>query len=154
MGGQRARSIAHPQVEIHQGELVNALGTPFIVFCDNVLDELNVSDEQKEKLLKHVMEQIMKLQRERAFVLNQDELVKELRITDQQRRQIVTITQELQKKIQPLIKEAQSGGNREEIRPKVFKIRDEYVEKLEAVLTDFRQKKWKDMLGEPFDLGD
>ena len=40
-------------------QLVEALGTPFIVFRDKVLDELKVSDEQREKLMQHVMEQIM-----------------------------------------------------------------------------------------------
>ncbi len=38
---------------------MDALGTPFIVFRDKVLDELKVSEEPKEKLLQHVMEQIM-----------------------------------------------------------------------------------------------
>jgi hypothetical protein len=40
-------------------ELVEALGTFFIVFREKVLDELKVSDDQREKLMQHLMERIM-----------------------------------------------------------------------------------------------
>ena len=185
-------------------ELVSALGAPFIVIRDKVLDELKVSDEQKEKLLGHMMEQIMEtgpfldslkeageerekklnehrkeaqeklakvlketlkaeqltrlrqieLQQERGFALGQAEPVKELKITEKQGKQLMAITQDFQQKVQHLVKQAQSGGNPEEIRPKILGIRDEYAKKLEAVLSDLQKKKWKDMLGEPFELGD
>ena len=53
------------------------------------------------------------------------------------------------------MKEAQSGGNPQEIRPKVIKIRKEHEGKIEAILSDAQKKQWKDMLGKPFDiLGD
>ena len=185
-------------------ELVQALGTPFIVFRDKVLDELKVSDEQKDKLLEHVTQQVMEtgpfldslaeageereqklsdhrkkaheklakvlketlkpeqhkrlrqivLQQERAFALGQADLVKELKINDGQRQQFVAITQELQKKVQSLVREAQSAGKPEEIRPKVSELQEEYAKKLEAVLTAEQKKQWQDMLGMPFDLGD
>jgi hypothetical protein len=45
--------------EQNRKELMEALGTPFIVYRDKVLDELKVSDEQREKLLQQAMEQIM-----------------------------------------------------------------------------------------------
>jgi hypothetical protein len=201
---QSQKAVAQVAPDEQRKDLVQALGPPFIVFRDKVLDELKVSDEPKEKLLQHMMKQIMEtgpfldslaetgeererklsehrknardklakvlketlnaaqlkrlrqieLQQEGAFALGQGEQVKELHITQEQRQQFVAVTQELHKKIEPLIKEAQSGGKPEEIRPKIFKIRDEYAKKLEAVLTDDQQKKWKDMLGEPFDLGD
>src|SRR6202023_1000478 len=48
---------------------------------------------------------------------------KELKITDEQRKQFMAVVQELQQKIEPLIKEAQSGGNPQEIGPKIMKIR-------------------------------
>ena len=60
----------------------------------------------------------------------------------------------MQKKIEPLIKEAQSGGNPEETRPKVIKIRQDHRGKIEAILSDEQKKQWKTMLGKPFDLGD
>ena len=64
------------------------------------------------------------------------------------------IVQELHKKVEPLIKEAQSGGKPEEIRPKIEQIRKEQGQKLEAVLTDDQRKQWKEMLGPKFELGD
>src|SRR5271165_6539982 len=40
-------------------QLVEALGPPFIFCRDKVLDEINVSDEQKGKLFEYIMTQIM-----------------------------------------------------------------------------------------------
>ena len=56
-------------------------------------------------------------------------------------------------KIEPLLEEAQKGGNPEEIRPKVLKLREDLQGKLEALLTDAQKKQWKEMLGKPVDLG-
>jgi hypothetical protein len=202
-GPQTQEAVAQVPDE-QRKELVSALGGPFIVIRDKVLDELKVSDEQKEKLLAYTMEQIMEtgpfldslkdagddrekqlnehrkkaheklakvlnetlkaeqfkrlrgivLQQERGFALGQGEVVKDLKITDEQRQKLIAITQEFQKKVKPLIKEAQTGGKPEEIRPKVLAMRDETAKKLEAVLNDEQKQKWKAMLGEPFDLGD
>ena len=63
----------------------------------------------------------------------------------------MAVVQDMQKKIAPLIKEAQSGGDPEEIRPKIMKIRKDHEGKLEALLTDAQKKQWKEMLGTPFD---
>ena len=64
------------------------------------------------------------------------------------------VVQGMQKKIELLINEAQSGGNLEEIRAKVMKIRKDHQDKIEAILSDTQKKQWKEMLGKPFDLGD
>jgi len=58
----------------------------------------------------------------------------------------MAVVQELQKKIEPLIKEAQSGGNIQELRPKIMKIREEHVGRIEALLSDAQKKQWKEML--------
>ena len=96
----------------------------------------------------------LELQLEGAFALGQPEVGKELKITDQQRMQFMAVVQDLQKKIEPLIKEAHEGGNPEEIRPKVMHIRKEHEAKIEAILTDAQKKQWKEMLGERFTLDD
>lgn len=97
----------------------------------------------------------LELQQEGALALwESPEVGKELKITDEQREQFMVVVQELQKKIGPLIKEAQSGGNAEEIRPKVMKIRKEAEGKLEALLTDAQKKQWQEMLGKPLKLDD
>ncbi len=95
----------------------------------------------------------LELQQEGAFALG-GEAGKELKITDDQRKQFMAVVQDLQKKVEPLIKEAQSGGNPEEIRPKVMKIRKEHEARIEAVLTDAQKKQWKEMLGKPLDLNE
>jgi hypothetical protein len=80
--------------------------------------------------------------------------MKELEITDKQKQQFVEVVQEMQKKIEPLLKEAQKDGKPEEIRPKVMKIRKEHEDKIEALLSAAQKKQWRDMLGKPLDLGD
>jgi hypothetical protein len=96
----------------------------------------------------------LELRQEGSFALGRPEIVKELKITDEQRKQFMGLVQEMQEKIAPLIKEAQSGGNPEEIRPKVMKIRKDYEGKASAILGDAQKKQWQEMLGKPFDLGD
>ena len=53
------------------------------------------------------------LQQEGAFALfhGGPEIAKDLKITDEQRKQFMAVVQDMQKKIEPLIKEAQSGGD-------------------------------------------
>ena len=202
--GQSFQRAAAQVPEENRKQLVEALGTPFIVFRDKVLDELKVSDDQREKLMQHLMEQIMEtgpfldslaetgperekkldehrknareklakhlkevlqpaqrdrlrqvtLQQEGGFALGQDDVRKELKITQEQMKKFMAIVQELQKNVEPLVKEAQSGGNPEEIRPKIEQLRKDHAKKLEAVLTDAQKKQWKEMLGPPFELGD
>jgi hypothetical protein len=96
------------------------------------------------------------LQQEGALALwhGDPEIGKELKITDEQKKQFMAIVKELQKKVGPLLKEAESGGDPEEIRPKVMKIRKESEGKIEALLTDDQKKQWKEMLGKPFTLED
>lgn len=60
----------------------------------------------------------------------------------------------MQNKVEPLMKEAQSGGSPREIGPKIRKIRQEQVGRIEALLSDAQKRQWKRMLGKPLDLGD
>ena len=72
-------------------------------------------------------------------------------MSKEQRKQFMAVVQEMQKKIEPLIKEAQSGGNPEEIRPRIMKVRREHVGRIETLLSDAQKKQWKEMLGKPLD---
>ena len=49
--GQSFQKAAAQVPEENRKQVVEALGPPFIVFRDAVLDELKVSDEQREKLM-------------------------------------------------------------------------------------------------------
>jgi hypothetical protein len=191
--------------EEQRKQVVEALGPPFVVFREKVLDELKVSDEQRDKLMQQLIERIMEtgpfldslkddtgpdrekkldehrknareklakqmkkvlepgqltrlrqvtLQQDGAFALSQDEVRKELKITQEQMMKFMAIMQELHKNVQTLVKEAQSGGKPEEIRPKIEQLRNEHAKKLEAVLTDDQKKQWKEMLGPKCELGD
>jgi hypothetical protein len=103
--------------------------------------------EEQFKRLRQVM-----LQRDRLFaLLGNAEVAKELEITDKQRQQFAEVAQEFQKKFEPLMKEAQKGGNPQEIGPKIRKIRKEQEERIEALLSDAQKKQWKEMLGKPLD---
>ena len=57
--GQSFQRAAAQVPDENRKQVVEALGPPFIVFREKVLDELKVSDEQREKLMQYVMEQIM-----------------------------------------------------------------------------------------------
>ena len=140
------------------------------------LDSLAESGEEREKKLKEhrkkaheklvkVLKEVLSsdqlkrlrgitLQQEGGLGLAQEDVQRELKITQKQMKEFMAITRELQGKIQTLIKEAQSGVKPEELRPNMHKIREEYGKKLEAVLTDEQTKKWKDMLGKSFELGE
>jgi hypothetical protein len=204
LSSQSLQRAAAQVPEEQRKQVVEALGTPFIVFREKVLDELKASDEQKEKLIQYLMEQIMEtgpfleslgqpsqerekklnehrknaseklakhekevlqpkqlhrlrqivLQQEGGFALGQDEIQKELKITQEQLKSFMAIVHDLQKNVEVLVKEAQSGGNPEEIRPKIERLRKDHGKKLEAVLTDPQKKQWKEQLGPPFELGD
>ena len=94
------------------------------------------------------------LQQEGAFALfhGEPKIAKDLKITQEQRKKFMAVVQDLQKKVKPLIEEAQSGGNPEEIRPKVMKIRKEHERQIEDLLTDTQKEQWKEMLGKPLAL--
>jgi hypothetical protein len=57
--GQSFQRVAAQVPEEQRKQVVEALGPPFVVFREKVLDELKVSEEQREKLMQHLMERIM-----------------------------------------------------------------------------------------------
>ena len=206
-----ADAPASPQAQARGPEeagrqITETLGPPFLIFRDEVQEELKLSDGQKQKLQKRLQDTVqdarqffqklgdknpeerqrelhayveksqdnltaflqgllqeeqfsrlrqVMLQRDRMFaLLGNAEVAKELEIADKQRQQFGEVAQEMQQKFEPLMKEAQSGGNPQEIGPKIMKIRQEQVDRIEALLSDAQKKQWKKMLGKPLDLGD
>jgi hypothetical protein len=105
--------------------------------------------EGQLKRLRQVM-----LQREGLFALGNPEVMRELDLTDRQRQQFAEVVQDMQKQVEPLLKEAQNGGRPEDIRPRVMKVREEHAGRIEALLTEAQKKQWQEMLGKPVDLGD
>jgi len=94
----------------------------------------------------------LELQREG---LRDGKIWKELQVTDEQRKQFMAMMRQAQKETQSLLEELQKDGKlKEEIQPKVIKVRGDLEGKLEALLTDAQRKHWKEMLGKPMDLAD
>jgi hypothetical protein len=124
------------------------------------LREVRLNPEVSERPLRESVPQLKRLrqvmrQREGLLALpGNPEVMKELGITDKQRQEFVAVAQEFQKKCEPLMKEAQRGGNPQEIGPKIRKIRKEQEGRIEAPLTDAQKERWKEMLGRPLDLDD
>ena len=175
-------------------KLAHNLGCSFLLFRTKVLQELKVTQEQKDKLDQHLrtllpeaMQVLQKINGERGKynqkthaemaavlkeILNEDQRtrlhqlelqkdllfgpdwnMKELQITDAQRKQFIVPTQETQQKSQALMEAIRKGANLDEIRLKALQLRLELEAKLEALLTDAQKKQWKEMLGQPVDLG-
>jgi len=109
-----------------------------------------LKDDQRKRLRQ------LELQQEGALVLlhGDGQIGKDLKITDEQRKQFMPVIQEMQKKIEPLTKEAKSGGKPEEIWPKIMKIRREHEGRIVDLLTDAQKKQWQEMLGKPLALDD
>lgn len=94
--------------------------------------------------------QQLELQYDTPAIMLRPEIVKELKITDEQRKHFIGVIQAMQKKIEPLMKEAKSTGNPEEVLPKVIRLRLDCQGQIEALLSDAQKKQWKEMIGKPF----
>jgi Spy/CpxP family protein refolding chaperone len=94
----------------------------------------------------------LELQHEGPGVLGRPDIRKDLKITDGQWTQIMGVIQELQRKLQTLILEAQTKGNPREVLPRAIKLRNDYGIKVEAVLSDAQRKQWREMLGKSVDV--
>jgi hypothetical protein len=109
-----------------------------------------MTEDQRKRLRQ------LELQQEGPFALHHGnvQIRKDLNITDKQRMQFMAVIQAMQKKIAPLLRDVDSGGDPKEIWPKLIKIRKEHEGRIEALLSDAQKMRWKEMLGKPLDLGD
>jgi len=96
--------------------------------------------------------QQLELQHEGPAALFRPEIAKRLEITDDQRRLFMGIVQEMQRKMEPLMQEAHSGGNGEQIRMRAVRVYAEQEQKVESVLDDAQKRQWLEMYGKPFDV--
>jgi hypothetical protein len=99
------------------------------------------------------MRQIV-LQMEGLFAIGHPEVFKELNITDEQRKKFMEVVQNLQKTVEPLMKEMQQGGDPQVFRSKMLTARLDHQDQIRAFLTDAQKQKWKDMTGKTFELDD
>jgi hypothetical protein len=94
----------------------------------------------------------IELQQEGSFAIARPDIGNELQVTDEQRKQFMTVMQDLEKKVQPLVKEAQSGGDPQDIGPRILRIRREHEARMEAILTDSQKAQWRKLLGKRLEL--
>ena len=173
-----AASIARAQNQEARERQLLTLGEPSIVSRDYIQEELKLSEDQTRKLSEKLPDYLkasdareklwvflqetlnpeqftrlrqLELQHEGPPALFRPEIAKELKITDEQRNQFMGLIQDMQMKIEPLMKEAKSGGNPEEIRPKVIKLRQDCQTTMEVLMSDAQKAQWKEMIGAPFD---
>ena len=145
---QAFQGAAAQAPEENRKQLMEALGTPFLVYRDKVLDELKVSDEQREKLMQQAMEQIM----ETGPFLNalpetgqeREQKLKEHRQNAQEK-----LAKHLKEVLQPgqltrlrQLKLQQEGGLalREEDVRKDLKISQEQLQKFMAIMQELQNK--------------
>src|SRR4029077_6881521 len=97
----------------------------------------NLKEDQLKRLRQLIYHQ------EGLFAIGHPELAKQLNITDDQRKQFMTVIQDLQKKMEPIVKQAQEGRDPQEIGPKIMKLHKDHQGQIEAFLTDAQKKEWK-----------
>ena len=114
------------------------------------------SYQQLEAFLKEILtpEQLkrfaeLKLQYDMPMIMLRPDVVEVLNVTDEQRQQFMTLIQEMQRVVGPLIQASRSGGNPQEILAKVTKLRLDCQGKIEALLSDAQKTQWKEMTGTP-----
>jgi len=118
------------------------------------------SDERLSAFLRDVLQPKqqkrlfqLQLQQAGAFaLLGRNEAFAPLRVTNEQRKQIMNVVEDMHKKIEPLIKDAQSGGNPDDIMPRIMKVRQEHESRITAILSDIQRGEWTRLLGKPFEL--
>jgi hypothetical protein len=118
------------------------------------------ADAKLTALLKDVLDtkqqdRLFQVQLQQAGVfalLGQNPAFAKLKITNEQRQRFMTEVENMHKQIQGLVKEVESGGNPEEIFPKVREVRKVHAGRIEAILTDIQKKQWRELLGKPLHL--
>jgi hypothetical protein len=85
------------------------------------------------------------------LAFGRSDVATELKFTNDQRSEFMALLQRMQGEIEPLVKEVQSKGNGDVIRPRAMKSRALYAGKIESLLTANLEQKWKSMLGDRFD---
>jgi hypothetical protein len=134
--------------EENRKQVVEALGAPFVVFREKVLDEIKVSDEQREKLMQYLMERIMETG---PFLdsLKEGGPEREKKLNEHRKEALEKLAKQLKEVLQPeQLKRArqialQQEGNfalgQEEVRNEL-KITQEQMKKFASVVQELQKK--------------
>jgi len=94
--------------------------------------------------------QQLQLQYDTPGIMLRPEIVTKLHITDEQRQKFMGTIQGMQKAVIPLLQEAKSGGNQQEILLKVTKLRQDCQGQIVTLMNEAQRKQWEEMTGKPF----
>jgi len=86
----------------------------------------------------------------RAFT--NEEVMKELGLSAEQKEKAKAIVDEISQDIGDLTKGGKGFGFNKEAQQKIAALNKEGMDKITAILTDDQKTKWKDMVGEPFEV--
>lgn len=116
-----------------------------------------VSYEELSDILKKAQIERLKqieLQNMEIGAFFKDEVKMALKLTDEQKNTMDVIATEASKAINNAFKESRAGGEFASDKYEEFwrKTEKESYDKAIALLTEEQKKKWKEMIGEPFDL--
>ena len=141
-------AFAQEPPEQNRKELMEALGPPFIVYREKAMDELKVSDEQKDTLMQRAMQQIMEtgpfLDSLRDDTPDREKKLNEHR--DAARKKLATQVKEVlkpeqQKRLRQvtLQQEGSFALGQDDVR-KELKITQEQMQKFMAIVQDLQKR--------------
>jgi hypothetical protein len=130
----------------------------------DVKKELDVTDEQLEKLPAEVMVAISKVLNEKQFkrfkqldlqkkgnrAFKDETIQKQLNMTDEQKKSVGSIVDDSVKELAELRGKGGFGGAGKDNREKIETINKESKEKIYTVLTKEQRKAWRELVGEEF----
>ncbi len=136
---------------------------------DQIKKELNITEEQMDKLPAEVLNAISKVLTEKQFnrlkqielqqrgnnAFKDEKIQKALGLSSDQAKSIVSILDDSAKESAELFKGAAKGGGKGGfggITEKMTKIRTEAKEKIYGVLSKDQRKTWREMVGEEFKM--
>jgi hypothetical protein len=141
---------------------------PYTLFMNkDVKKELDITDEQTEKLPAEVMVAVSKVLDEKQFkrfkqinlqtqknnAFKDPAVQKELNMTDEQKKNILTIITDESKELADLMPKFGGGGGKgggKDNAEKIETVRKDAKEKIYMVLTKDQRKTWRDMIGDEF----
>lgn len=130
----------------------------------DVKKELEISDEQMDKLPAEVLVAISKVLTDKQFkrfkqldlqkqgnnAFKDAGVQKQLKVNEDQKKSIATILEDSGKEVADLFKGGGKGGFGKGSTEKIDGIRKEAKEKIYNVLTKEQRKSWREMIGEEF----
>jgi len=147
LSDDQEKSIASLAEKLHEGfrGMRNASPEDRQKFQEQVAaNEKSLADTLKPEQLKRLKQ--IALQQQGSFAIGRGEVAEELKLTADQKEKLKALQDDAQGKM----RQAMSGGNREEARGKIADLRKATNEKMLELLTDEQKTKWKELTGEPF----